>query len=159
MKKAQIFTYDLMFSVIIFIAVIFVFFHVWDQTFVSIETWDNIAEMKGVAYHASNSLFMSKGSPLGWNETSVKLLGIVSEPNKIDPSKYSMFQNLNSTKIKELLNAEDFNMTFILEDLSGNELARHGDALLTANNIIFIDNFVAIDTNVRNFKVVVWKEN
>jgi len=159
MKRAQIFSYDMMFAIIIFIAIIFTYFHFWDQTFTSISNWQKHSEMKKIGYDASQILIMSPGIPFNWNETSVAVVGLTTgEPNKIDNDKFARLESMNFTFFKEKMNLKGYNITIKVYNGAKHLETTIGDAIpADVLNKVIIDNFVSKSNSLHNLKVIIWE--
>tara|TARA_Y100000310_G_scaffold345138_1_gene462114 strand:- start:2110 stop:2640 length:531 start_codon:yes stop_codon:yes gene_type:complete len=103
MKRAQIFSLDLMIAVFLFLSVLILFFkYSIDLSQIS---KDKLNEMTEDINFISNSL-VSEGYPDDWNIGNVVSIGITNNNQRINSSKIVTFSNLNYNTSKELLNTE-----------------------------------------------------
>lgn len=118
MGKAQVWYTDFMVGVIIFVVVItlyFVYAHGLEQDPNTITT-----ELLMDAKSISNNL-VSAGSPVGWNQSDVQVIGLTDNSQRLVDDKVDMFFNISYIDARKSLRTSfDFFVSF--EDLDGNPL-------------------------------------
>ncbi|MEK6826535.1 MAG: hypothetical protein AABX08_02645 [Nanoarchaeota archaeon] len=119
MDKAQIASMDFILSAVIFFILIAGVMSFWN---IYILRFDANLEQKELVLKAAKitDLFVeNEGSPTGWNETDVAVIGLVSSDRKIDNDKLASFLNLSYDQVKSYLNIDENEFYFRVVDLNG----------------------------------------
>src|SRR3989338_6629598 len=124
-KRGQAWGLDLIVATIIFTMGIIIFF------IYSLNLSDDTEEILNNLNYAGNSIadnLLSEGSPLDWNSTNVKKIGLTSG-NKINETKLERFYDLNITdyqKTKSLFNTKYDYYVFFPEPMIINSTSVEG---------------------------------
>ena len=122
MKRAQVFSLDLIIAVFLFLSVLILFFkYSIDLSQIS---RDKLNEMTEDINFISNSL-VSKGYPNDWDIGNVISIGITNDNQRVNSSKLVSFSNLNYSTSKELLNTE-YDYLVFFENRIRNKISING---------------------------------
>lgn len=116
-RKAQVWYTDFMVGVLIFVIALIIYFEYVNN--LSKEEESRLEEMVMDAKILSNSL-MSEGHPKDWDQSSVKIIGILSD-SRINQTKIEEFYDMNYTETKYKFGI-DYEYLFYLEDKEGNKI-------------------------------------
>jgi len=76
MKRGQIFTWDLVFSTMIFLVLLLIVLFIWDSALVDITSEEESYEMDWLAKTVTKTLVMTPGVPEGWSSGNVVVYGL-----------------------------------------------------------------------------------
>ncbi|MEE9323806.1 MAG: hypothetical protein V3U72_04640 [Candidatus Aenigmarchaeota archaeon] len=119
--KAQVWSLDLITSLVVFLVVLIPLFFVW--SYVNMQSQQQILfdEIEMLSLSVSDSLIRTEGLPEGWNSSSVTLIGLASEENILNATKVSYFLTMGNSEYNRtraiLTGSYDF--FFNLTDLNG----------------------------------------
>jgi len=122
MKKAQVFSLDLIIAFFLFFSVLFLFFK-YGQDLSKISK-DKLNEMTEDINFISNSL-VSKGYPDSWNAENVISIGVTDNNQKINRNKLVSFSSLNYNTSKKLLNT-NYDYLIFFENKSRDKVGING---------------------------------
>lgn len=117
-EKGQIFIYDAVFALAIFLLLFISLLAVWQSSFDSINDSRKLEEMKTKAINASDLLVFTKGSPDNWHNISlndVNSVGLVSSARVIDSNKLNAFQSSEYASLKNKMNLPEYDFHLSLE--------------------------------------------
>jgi hypothetical protein len=128
MKKAQLFTQDILFALVIVIFVFSLWLILRDRVLTMISTSEDKRQIDEAASNALSQLVESAGVPSNWNtlypgnETTIGSLGLMSDRNVLDSAKLSRFVRLaggHSSSLAALWRFDEGSGTTVY-DSSGN---------------------------------------
>lgn len=159
-NRGQVFSTDLLLAMMVFIIIVLLISHTWNGVSVRAQDWEDRMEMQRRAYVASAFLIMSPGYPSNWNESTVKVLGLTTrEQNVIDSSKFSEMQSMSGSKIKELLNIEEYSLYINLSYYGGSSIGDVGTPPTeNATEITSIDSYVVYNGQLTILDLMLWNE-
>src|SRR3989338_870065 len=162
-RKGQTWGLDLIMAVFIFVIGVFVFLiYSINYSCEATETFEKLSYdgeiiMKSV---------LSEGSPKGWDESNVKVIGVISD-NKINQTKLEQFYNFTLSdydKTKIVFNIKyDYYLTFKENiTLHGNQVEGIGHPNISLNNIdsnnlIKITRFSIYNNTPATIYLYVWE--
>ena len=161
--KAQVNAIDLLFAIIIFMAILSLYETTWRSTVSASAPTEEELSLR--AYHVANTLFESGGYPANWTPATVRVIGICTERNVVDKNKLVNLidlMNTNYPKAKELLGLASDEVYINITDPSNNivyldgragsmglpptgaMLSAHTGSVMKISAIIKVNNSVAI---------------
>jgi len=155
-KKAQVWGFDLVIALTIFLVGIIVIY-IYAINFLN-EGEENLNQLLNDGNLAS-FLILSAGTPQNWTLTDVEIPGILTE-EKINQTKLENLHSLsqtNYTKIKRMLGTNYelyFNFTNI--EISGNPIDGIGNLPASEKNLIKIERFTIYNNKPVKFNLFVW---
>lgn len=185
MKKAQIFSMDMMFAAIIFIGVLMIIVYLWDTSIRIIASDESRKSLELDARNIVSQLLMREGYPSDWTSNSViSAIGLTVSSSMnflnstyksramglsnrglgvLDASKLNALQNMNYTQSKPYLGIfeEDKNYYLLVQRWNGTGYIQTnaiGIAPYTnATTVINVDRFGLMDNNFVKFNLRVWR--
>ena len=184
MKKAQIFTLDFIFAIIIFITVIIILISAWDSSLEKIVVREQRNNLEILVRNAANILIQTEGSPSNWT-TNVSLLGLTFSLSQnqfnsvyksrsmalnqrggwnIDPQKITNLQTLDYTVSKNLLGLLRLDEHYYLSIFEWNNTdynIEYTMGLVPYNNvssIVNLERFIILNNNWAKFNLKIWQE-
>lgn len=161
-KKAQIFSIDMIIAVTIFLIGLIIFFRYGSQIY-----YKNTANNLNTEAEELSNKILSSGNPENWSKFNlsdenelklIKEIGICNDgTNIVNNSKLKKAIQLSNENYKELKFIEKSRYNFIIEIPSAN--ISFGDKLYDyqkANNIITITRIVAINNSIAELKVIMF---
>ena len=157
MHKGQVVTLDLIFALVIGMAVFFALNHEWG---IAIQksydyTQRNSAEI--AAHSIALSLISSKGYPEDWNRTTVMIVGIAKNLDVIDGKKFNELMALPNASLGDLLGVSEFKIMINLTSSAGTTINSTGLAPANYSILSTALSFVSFNNNVSKLYVTVWK--
>lgn len=153
--KAQIFSTDFVVASVIFILIL-IMLEVHTQNI-----YDKIEKQENMFYYenlisTTDTLLLYQGYPKYWNESNVEVLGIAERPNYLNRTKVEQMMGLSENQIKTLLNLEDRNFYFTLEN-STEIMFEKGDVdWADAETVYIINRNAVMDENAVKIRFLVW---
>jgi hypothetical protein len=186
-KKAQIFSLDLIFAVVLFISVLYILVSVWQSGLGRIASTEERNSLEMVARNAANLLVLTAGVPSNWitdvNNMNSLGLAVSSSINNlnstyksrsmglnkngartIDVSKITALQSMGYNASKPLLGlfAADEHYSLALSQWDGSSyILRYTLGLAPYENtglIVNINRFVLLDGRWAQLNLKMWKE-
>jgi len=181
MRKAQLFSNDIIFAVVLVLFTFSMWLILRDRVLNMVSTSEDRREIDEAASDALGQLLETPGRPSNWNrlqtinETTVESLGLVSDRNILDSEKVSQFVTLagsggdNYSIAKKLLGLDrsGYRFNFTVSSLSGMVLhsvnytpsATLGNASYAAlNTTASIDRFALLNNSLVKVSLGVWIE-
>ena len=160
-KKGQLFSLDLVASVVIFIILFAFIISLWNLY--STRLSENIysEELQLLSFQITDLLVKSQGEPTNWenNPENVSVIGLKLNPNYLDSNKINAFLTLDYNLTKELFNIERFDFNFKILDLNGNTISETGLSSPETNSYIISNKrLVIIQNETRQISFTLWKE-
>ena len=121
MKKGQVWSLDMITSIVIFLLVLIPLFFIW--TYMNMQSQQQIFfdDVENLALSVSDALIRTKGLPEYWDEADVNVIGLASEENVLNATKVSYFLSMASSdynRTRTLLTG-GYDFFFNLTDLNG----------------------------------------
>jgi hypothetical protein len=180
MKKAQLFSQDILFAIVLVLFVFSLWLILRDRVLHVISVSEDRREIDEAASDAMSQLLESAGRPTNWNrlsainETTVESIGLVGDRNILDSDKVAKFVDLaddggtNYTTIKKLLGLDKsgYKFNFTISTLSGGILhsvnytpSTSGNASYAAlNTTAFAERFALLNNSMVKVTLGVWIE-
>ncbi len=121
-ERGQVSGIDFLFALAVF-SIIFASYSVWMS---QLRPVDGAEESALLLFSIRHMLFEGPGVPEDWNETNVKVLGLVQERMVVDQSKLARFLAMNYSRIHSLVGAGVHDFYFELAALNGTLIASKG---------------------------------
>src|SRR3990167_2132005 len=141
-KKAQVFTTDAVFSIILFVVILIFMLSVWNLYSQKLQEQHINSEIELLALQIADILVSSPGAPNNWeeivviqnssenasnlNSTSIVTLGLANQDRKLSLAKTSVFFGFDYLILKELFNVERYDLQVRLMELNGTTLKQVG---------------------------------
>ncbi len=120
-KRGQVWSLDLITSIVIFLMVLMPLFFLWNYVNRQNDQQILFDEAENLALSVSDSLVRTRGIPEDWNTSSVNTIGLATEENVLDVAKVSYFLTMGGSEYNRtrtiLTGGYDF--FFNLTDLNG----------------------------------------
>ncbi|MEM3556122.1 MAG: hypothetical protein QXF56_05370 [Candidatus Micrarchaeia archaeon] len=179
MRKAQLFSQDIIFAIILALFLLSMWFVLRDRVLHSISTSNDRTLIDEAASNALSQLLETSGNPSNWNklgiinDNTVWSIGLVSERNVIDSEKLEKFVDLsngdNYTTIKRFigLERESYEFNFTVYSLDGSVLynttrspsASYGNASYsTMNTTALVERYALLNNSLVKLRLGVWIE-
>ncbi|MBW2965906.1 hypothetical protein KY342_02250 [Candidatus Woesearchaeota archaeon] len=157
-KKAQVWYTDFMIGVLIFVIVIFIYYeyaHSLEQNPTEI-TSDLMMEAKSIS-----SSLITKGSPVDWNQSNVKIIGLTDGNQRLVQEKLDMFNNMTYQETRTKFGTP-YDYYFYLEEINGNRIlidSGQGIGLEPTDhvNLVSITRVVIYNSRLISMVIQVWQ--
>ncbi|MCX6695516.1 MAG: hypothetical protein NTU61_04410 [Candidatus Altiarchaeota archaeon] len=162
-RKGQVFTWDLIFSSLIFLIMITSMVFIWDNALSEINVREEEYEMDWLSKTITKTLVMTSGTPLEWTPGSVQVYGLAKNAKRensmstlshiLDPNKFIYFVYDASTNYensrKKILSSSKYHYYAELSCLNGsNSECFQGIKLDTVNfDIACVNGYTFTVTN------------
>lgn len=179
MRRAQLFSQDIIFAIVLVLFTFSVWLILFDRVFTTISTNEFRRNIDESTASAMSQLLESSGVPTNWNnlstinETTVGSIGLVSSRNVLDPAKVSTFVSLagsggsNYTTMKRLLGLDRegyaFNLTItslngtVLYNVSNTpSVGPYNASYAAVNTTASIDRFALLNNSLVKVTMGVW---
>jgi len=117
--KGQVFSIDLLIAFLIFFALVGVYAAWRDSLFAKNSSPGDFQRASMKASGVAFTLLEDSGSPVGWNASTVKQVGLSFERNVVDKSRLANFLNLTYANATQLLGVAGYDFYFELRYLNG----------------------------------------
>jgi hypothetical protein len=165
-RKGQIFSFDLMVSVGIFLVAVLLLIALWVFVVDRIGAHDEELNMADAAIHASNQLLLTGGNPASWHILdfgNVNALGISDGRDNLNSEKLERFIALNGTNytdVKEMLGVGSYEMYVEVSHLNGTKICEFGNSMKeneteTANYVV--ERMALLNDSAVRVRLEVWK--
>jgi len=181
MRKAQLFSEDIIFAIVLVLFTFSLWLILRDRVLSMISAGETRRQLDEATSDALSQLLETSGNPANWNqlstidETTVASIGIASSRNTLDSDKIDKFINIsnsegsNYTTIKRLLGLDragyKFNFTIssldgvTLYDVSRLPSGELGNASYASlNTTAFIERFALLNNSLVKVTLGVWIE-
>lgn len=157
LRKGQIITIDLIFALVITIAVVYVINEQWSISIRNMDNYRQVAAAEKAAHIATAYLINSQGYPPAWDSTTVQLVGLTKDLGVIDSRKVTELKKLDPYTLGERLGAPDYNIhiNFTLPDNTQIDYA--GVPPVFPNISSRVLSFVSYNGNISRLYLTVWK--
>ncbi len=158
-KKGQLFSLELVFTVLGFILMVLFIFSTW--TLYSTRMNENIAseELQLQAFQLMDLLTKTKGEPTNWEEDTSTLyfIGLASDYGELDAEKVNTFINMDYNLTKKSFNLERFDYSFRIWNINGSIESESGiqPTEISEQNIAII-RFIHINNETKKIDLVLW---
>ena len=107
-KKSQLFSLDLVVSLVVFLAMVVFLITVWNVSSLRLEEKRGSQELELLAFSISDLLVESKGIPENWEDApaNLEVPGLKLQTGMLDADKVAAFQALDYVQTKKVLNIE-----------------------------------------------------
>jgi len=150
-KKGQMFSLDLVLSMVIFIVIFIFVFSLWNLYILRLTESSQTEEMQLIAFQVSEVLFGTEGIPQDWNTDveDIIVLGLAGkEDGTLDSTKVNAFFELDYNETKEFFNIERFEYYLTIKNLQGetidtmgNKNSKEGVEQVSVRRFVFIDDY------------------
>lgn len=148
-KRGQLFSVDLVVTVIAFIVILAFLLSFWNLNVLRFSERKHSDELQLLSFQIIDVLIKSPGVPDNWenNLDGLSVIGLSSNSNILDSEKVNTFLSLDYNLVKEKFNIERFDYQVKLLSINGNVLNTSGispseDLLekIAINRIVMIRN-------------------
>ena len=160
-KKAQLFSIDLVISLVLFTVVFIFVLALWNLYSLRLQEKSEFDELQFTALQITDLLLRTPGYPENWlaNPTEVAVLGLAKSDYTIDPLKLSTFLNLEYNFTKKVLNIERWDYQFRMRTKYGVVAAEKGNPPpVSAQRVVSINRFALIGNETRQVQLLLWKK-
>jgi len=159
-KKAQVFSLDVVISLIIFMFLVTICFYLWNRTYDKSSYFSEQNLMKERLFQITDLMIRTPGYPENWTEENVRLIGLSSKDHILQLSKLNQLLSMNITQIKDKLRIRDYN--FLLNITTTNNSFVLGSLwninssmVLAQSRIILLNDSNKLERGV--LKLYLWK--
>jgi hypothetical protein len=160
-KKGQIFSTDLVLSIIVF-TILFIFvLSLWNLYSIRLHQNTQSDEMQLISLQITDLLTKTQGYPHNWQQgiPGNITIGLSSAQGDLSQEKIDAFIALNYTIAKELFNIERFEYKFEIANINGELINSSGiDPNNSIESISIIRHYLQND-NTRKLTFILWREN
>jgi hypothetical protein len=165
-KRAQIWSFDFMASVVVFFMILTVLFFTWEYTTIQNEDQLIFNDMENNALTITDSMIRTRGFPEYWNDSNVQVLGLASEENVLNETKILMFVQMDYDSSRRVLGIPAYEFYFQVLHLNdtqaqanGTDLVQGLDPLLFQNStiVIPIERYILFDSRVAKLRFILWR--
>jgi len=142
MKKAQLWTLDMALSLLIFFSAMLSMMFAWNYISADVVQNQELKELQLKVMTLSDSLIRTPGIPVGWNESTVQVIGLAYDDNTLDEYKVNEFVNMSYSKARSLLGIVPYEFYFEVKDINGT---------LYKNSTLAIDSFSTVVVPVERY--------
>jgi len=179
MKRAQLFSQDIIFAILLALFILSLWVILKDRVLHVLSITNDRTMLDEAASNAMSQLLETSGTPANWNrlevinDTAISSMGLVSERNVLDSEKLEKFISLsndnNYTTMKKLLGLEregyEFNFSvsslngLLLYNTSRSPSAVYGNASYSAlNTTAFLERYALLNGSLVKVCLGVWIE-
>lgn len=119
MGKGQVWSLDMALSLMIFFSALISVTLAWNFISADIIEKQEMTEMQLKAMTLSDSLIRTPGIPADWNESTVKVLGLADDDNRLNYGKVEEFVNMSYSKSRSMLDISPYQYYFEVADING----------------------------------------
>lgn len=160
--KGQIMSTDLVFAVVLFLAIVSTISYQWDSVLTRMNDVERATDAEMKSHMVSNFLTKTSGYPIGWTCGNVRVVGLCSrDPNVIATTRFQEFVNCtnnNATGIRERLSISDYSLFVNLTKTNGVEWNHTGDHVPTNATVVSTTvSYVLYNNEMSKLYVSLWK--
>jgi len=156
--KGQVFSSDFLIAVCIFLLAFSIFYIYWSYSVKRIEETRMINNLIEKAYSLSN-IWFREGVPEYWDPSNVNDLGL-SNQHRFNRTKMDSLNDplLGYKKISEIIGSEVYNYTFLVVNLTNQEVYRFpsGSNPTNSDNLVKVKRIGILDGKIVILEVMVW---
>ncbi|RLG19248.1 hypothetical protein DRN67_03235 [Candidatus Micrarchaeota archaeon] len=119
MKRAQIFSSDFIFSVVLFTIVLLILFPIWNNITYQTQEAEARKEMQISTIAIADLLTRSTGSPADWNASTVKSIGLANSAHELNTTKFLRLKQIEHEDAKDLLGIPTYNISINITQRNG----------------------------------------
>lgn len=159
-KKGQIFSTDLIISVVAFMVIFIFIFSLWG--IYSTRLNENMAseELQLLTFQIIDILMKSRGEPNNWeiNPSGAKVIGLRLNPGSIDKDKLNAFLSLEYNQTKGIFNIGRFDYNFKVLDINGSLINNIGLSLNQSDSqVVSVNRFVMVENETKEIRFALWR--
>jgi len=160
-KRGQVFSVDLVVTVIAFIIIFVFLISFWNLNVLRFSERKYSDELQLLSFQTTDILIKSPGVPNNWedNSNNISVIGLGLSLGYLDANKVNTFLGLDYDLTKEKFNIERFDYRFELLSIDGEVLNTSGANL--SNNLlenIAVSRIVMIGNETRLIQFNLWRE-
>lgn len=158
MKKGQLWTLDMAFSMLIFFSAMLSVIFAWN--YISANTVENreLTEIQLKAFELSDSLIRTPGIPSDWNDSTVQVIGLAYSDNILVESKVKEFVSMDYNKARSTLTISPYQFYFEVMDINGTV---HENSTLsvsaTAEMVVPTERYALYKGRIVKVRLVIWE--
>ena len=165
-KRAQIWSFDFMASVVVFFMIMAVLFFVWEYTAIQNEDQMIFNDMENNALTLADNMIRTRGFPEYWNESNVHVLGLASEENVLNETKILMFVQMDYDHSKRILGIPAYEFYFQVLHLNNTQARANNTDLVqgldplgfqNSTIVIPIERYILFDSRVAKLRFMLWR--
>ncbi|MBL7160916.1 MAG: hypothetical protein ISS93_03660 [Candidatus Aenigmarchaeota archaeon] len=162
--KAQIWSLDLIISVVIFTTMIALFFFTFNTLSADAEEHNSLSKMQDISLEVTEALIRTSGLPSDWNNETVQVIGFAVNENVLDGDKVLYFVNttIDYNRSKVLMGIGNYEYYFQIDHPNGTVVELSGLNLIkgvdyaTAKTIVRVERFVVL-SGLKKLKFTLWR--
>lgn len=124
-SKAQVWSLDLIMSILIFIVSVELIFFAFNQSSSQLLEQTELVSLEDVGLEVTDTLIRTEGFPHGWDVNTVQVIGLAEKENVLNTSKVQFFLALNYNTTKKLLGIANYDFLLTINHLN-NSIIRIG---------------------------------
>ncbi len=159
-KKAQVFSLDVVISLIIFMFLVTICFYLWNRTYDKSSYFSEQNLMKERLFQITDLMIRTPGYPENWTEENVRIIGLSSKDHILQLSKLNQLLSMNITQIKDKLRIRDYNLLLNITTTNnsfvlGSLWNINSSMVLAQSRIILLNDSNKLERGV--LKLYLWK--
>ena len=119
MRKGQLWTLDMVLSLMIFFSALLSIIMAWNFISADIFEGQEMTEMQLKTMTISDSLIRTPGVPENWTNDTVSVIGLAYSDNELNTQKVEEFVNMSYSRSRALLSVMPYHFYFEVKDING----------------------------------------
>lgn len=162
--KGQLWSLDFASSIIIFTLMVAIVLFAWSYAVQNSNDQVDVNIIENEVLMISDSLIRVSGLPINWNESTVRVIGLVDEENVLNATKVTQFVNMNYTTIKTLLAIRQYEFYFDISYLNDTVMEIGVTSLTigidpvgqTSRIVVPVERYVMLNGKISKMKFYMW---
>ena len=153
-NKGQLFSYDFLVAVSIFMLLISIGILYTQQFFSDLGFAKKSKELEKKCLDVSNIL-LSEGIPPNWNPSNVKLVGLATD-DSLNETKVQNLMAMDVNQVKEMFGIPSYGLRIRVYTLNGTTLLLFGNNASSYNHMAVFKRFTILDEQPVVLEVWIW---
>jgi hypothetical protein len=163
--RGQIWSMDFAVSIVIFVLVVSVVLFAWNHVTQNSMYQVSLNVLENDALAMSDTLIRVPGMPEDWNASNVRVIGLASEENVLDPAKVLQFVGMDYNQTKRILGIGGYEFYFEVRHLNNTQMSINGTGLTKGTNpsgkpgtrlVIPVERYVMLEGKIAKMEFHIW---
>lgn len=160
-KKAQLAFLDIFLALFVFFSLFVAAIFMWNDYSTNLSDRLSYEEAVIKAFHISDILVRSSGTPTAWegdaSKESLEVIGLADMDRQLTVDKVKNFTSLEVDKVRVLFNTMPYHYYFKITDLEGQLIEGSGETITGEEEVINLKRFVLYDGEEAIVEFALWK--